>query len=63
MKAGCFALVGRRYGVRQISKDSHLFISDKPADNFPGREFTVEAMTGMNKKSLKRLSAPSRKPT
>ena len=54
MKAGCFALVGRRYGVRQISKDSPLFISDKPADNFPGREFTVEAMTGMNKKELKK---------
>ena len=53
MKAGCFSLISRRYGARQISRDSHLFISAEAITDFPGRSFTVKAVTTMNKRELK----------
>ncbi|MBO5185856.1 MAG: SAM-dependent methyltransferase [Prevotella sp.] len=57
MKAGCFDLVGRMFGMRQISNDSHLFVSNEPADNFPGREFVISTITGMNKKDIRKTLA------
>lgn len=57
MKAGCFDLIGRMFGMRQISSDSHLFVADEPAGNFPGREFIICAITGMNKKDIKKTLA------
>lgn len=54
MKAGCFGLIASRYGVRQISRDSHLFVSRNAVDEFPGRRFAVTAVTTMNKKELRR---------
>ena len=53
MKAGCFSLISRRYGARQVSRDSHLFISAEAITDFPGRSFTVKAVTTMNKRELK----------
>lgn len=53
MKAGCFALIERRYNVAAISRDSHLFVSSGPAAGFPGRGFTIQAVTTMNRKELK----------
>lgn len=53
MKAGCFALTARRYGVRQISRDSHLYVSHEKTDRFPGRTFAIRAVTTMNKRELK----------
>ena len=57
MKAGCFKTIERRYGVRQIDTSSHLFVSDKPVDNFPGRKFSVTGVCTMNKKELKKALA------
>ncbi len=54
MKAGCFGLIASRYGVRQISRDSHLFVSRNAVGDFPGRRFEVTAVTTMNKKELRR---------
>ena len=53
MKAGCFGLLEERYGVSQISRDSHLFVSNSEAADFPGRRFAVENVTTMNKRELK----------
>ena len=54
MKAGCFGEISSRYGVKMVSKNSHLFIGDKPMDDFPGRSFHVKAISSFNKKELKR---------
>lgn len=54
MKAGCFDLLGRRMGVRQIDRNSHLFIASERTEHFPGREFRVDKVTTMNKKDLKK---------
>ena len=53
MKAGCFALIGQRYAARQVSRDSHLFISPVEIPQFPGRGFAIRAVTTMNKRELK----------
>ena len=53
MKAGCFELLEQRFGVRQVDKNSHLFVSDKDIPDFPGRQFIIECITSMNKRELK----------
>ena len=52
MKAGCFGLLEQRFGVMQLDKNSHLFVSDKEVIGFPGREFLIEKRTSMNKREL-----------
>ena len=53
MKAGCFDWVASRYGVVQADRNSHLFLSDREVDGFPGRGFIVEKVSSMNKRDLK----------
>ena len=53
MKAGCFDLLAERFGLRQADRNSHLFLSDKEIDGFPGRGFVVERVCSMNKRDLK----------
>lgn len=53
MKAGCFGLLEQRFGVMQLDKNSHLFVSDQEVIGFPGREFLIEKRTSMNKRELK----------
>ena len=62
MKAGCFRELEAAFGVHQIATNSHLFLlSDKPksglaemqsVDDWPGRAFRIQAVTGMNKKEI-----------
>lgn len=54
MKAGCFGVLSERYGARMLSKNSHLFVSMEPVENFPGRSFRIIAISSFNKKELKR---------
>lgn len=41
LKAGAFKLIASRFGVFKLAASTHLFTSDKPADNFPGKTFEV----------------------
>lgn len=52
MKAGCFGLLTRRYPVKALAADSHLFVSHEEVQNIPGRSFAVTAVTTMNKKEV-----------
>ena len=56
MKAGCFNHVAARYGMRVVSRDSHLLTGDT-ATRFPGRRFAVDAVVTMNKGEVRRLLA------
>lgn len=53
MKAGCFPEIEARFGIRQIGKNSHLFIGSENIVGFPGRVFNILSVTTMNKKELK----------
>ena len=52
MKAGCFTEIEQRWPVRQVSPNSHLFLSSVEIDDFPGRRFQIHAISSMNKKKL-----------
>ena len=52
MKAGCFVEIENTFGIRQIDKNSHLFVGDS-VSAFPGRVFNILCVTTMNKKELK----------
>lgn len=54
MKAGCFGVISSRYGVKMLAKNSHLFVSEDPVADFPGRAFRIKAVSSFNKKELKR---------
>lgn len=57
MKAGCFGVISSRYGAKMIAKNSHLFVSQDPVSDFPGRSFRIKAVSSFNKKELKRQLA------
>ncbi len=50
MKAGCYKLLAKRFGVLKLHKNSHLYTSDTLIPDFPGRIFTVEGWAAYNKK-------------
>jgi hypothetical protein len=53
MKAGCFVEVAQAFGVEPLAQNSHLFVSDRLVEDFPGRVFLIDAVTTMNKRELK----------
>ena len=57
MKAGCFDELAAAYGVSQVSRNSHLFLSAEPVDGFPGRSFSIERVTTLNKRELRQALA------
>lgn len=57
MKAGCFDELAAAYSVSPVSRNSHLFLSDEPVEDFPGRSFVVERVTTMNKGELRKALA------
>jgi len=57
MKAGCFRLLERRFGVRPLSVNSHLFLADSVPPDFPGRAFRIIDRCTMNRRELRRALA------
>ena len=57
MKAGCFDELAAVYGVSPVSRNSHLFLSAEPVDGFPGRSFSIERVTTLNKRELRQALA------
>ncbi len=53
MKAGCFREIEESFAVRQLAPNSHLFLSAEDVPDFPGRRFSVESVSSMNKQELK----------
>ena len=53
MKAGCFEEIACRFGLTQLDRNSHLFVSDAEIADFPGRRFIIDRITSMNKRELK----------
>lgn len=53
MKAGCFQELAQHYNVQPLAPNSHLFVSEQPIADFPGRSFQISAISSMNKKELK----------
>lgn len=50
MKAGCFGILAKRFGVEPVGRNSHLFVSPHFIDSFPGRKLRITAISSMNKR-------------
>ena len=57
MKAGCFDELAAAYGVSPVSRNSHLFLAEQPVEGFPGRSFSIECVTTLNKRELRQALA------
>ena len=53
MKAGCFSALAHHFGVTALDPNSHLFVSDTPIKDFPGRQFIIQAVSTMNKRMVR----------
>ena len=57
MKAGCFDRLAATFHIQSIGANSHIFLADNAVDSFPGKQYTIEHVTTMNKKELKKALA------
>lgn len=56
LKAGAFKSTASRFGVEKLHVSSHLYTSDEPVEDFPGRRFVVEEVYPFTGKLCKSLS-------
>lgn len=57
MKAGCFHQLEAALGIHQLSENSHVFLTDSPVPQFPGRAFRIQEVRTMSKEDTRALSA------
>ena len=55
LKAGAYRSLTQAYPVKKLHASSHLYTSPYYIEDFPGRRFQVEAVSGFGKKELKTL--------
>ena len=53
LKAGAYRSLTQAYSVKKLHPSSHLYVSLHFIEDFPGRKFQVEAVSGFGKKDLK----------
>jgi hypothetical protein len=42
LKAGAYKLVAQRYGLQKLDPNTHLYLSDRLVENFPGRVWRIK---------------------
>lgn len=55
LKAGAFRSICNKFGVKKIAPNTHLYTSEKPIKNFPGRTFKIEQTLLYQTKTFKKL--------
>ena len=53
LKAGAYRSLTQTYACKKLHASSHLYTSEQFVEDFPGRRFRVEAVSGFGKKELK----------
>lgn len=53
MKSGAFKSISTKYNVGKLHKNTHLYTSEEFIKDFPGRIFSVNKISSLNKKDLK----------
>ncbi|MGN7437046.1 MAG: THUMP-like domain-containing protein [Alcanivorax sp.] len=51
-KAGGYKMMAVQYGVKKIHPNSHIYTSEKPCENFPGKVYRVEDVLAVKAKNL-----------
>ncbi|MBR4391032.1 MAG: SAM-dependent methyltransferase [Bacteroidales bacterium] len=55
MKGGCFKLLAKRFDLKKLHRNSHLYTADRLVSDFPGRIFKVEGWAPYNKRVRQQL--------
>jgi hypothetical protein len=55
MKAGAFRFFAGRYGLKKLHQHTHLYTSEQPAPEVPGRSFSIEAVCKYDRKAVQAL--------
>ena len=53
MKAGAFKSVAQRFGLHKLHPNTHLYTSEEPIPDFPGRTFRCQAVVPYQKKAVR----------
>lgn len=53
MKSKLFELLSEQFSLPQISIYSHLYLSDRKVEGFPGKEYRIKSISTMNKRELR----------
>ena len=53
MKAQAFASVAKRFPVKKLDANTHLFVSDQEIGDFPGRGFVIDKIMPFSSRQLK----------
>ncbi len=56
LKAGAFNAIGVEYGVNKLAPNTHIYTSENPIANFPGRTFKIEDVLPYSPKEFKKLN-------
>ena len=56
LKAGAYKCLCTRFGVRKLHPNSHLYTSDTPCADFPGRRFRITGCRSFSKQDLKQIA-------
>lgn len=54
LKAGAFKSITEKFGLKKLHANTHLYTSEVPVVDFPGRLFKVKSEISLNKKYLKK---------
>ncbi|MBX2940963.1 MAG: class I SAM-dependent methyltransferase [Cyclobacteriaceae bacterium] len=52
LKAGAFKLTAKRFNLKKLAPNTHLYTTDKVIPNFPGRVFRIESLLKSDSKSV-----------
>lgn len=52
-KAGAFKLISERFGIAKFGISTHLYLSDSPVEDIPGKWFRIEKSMPFDKASIK----------
>ncbi len=57
LKGGAFKLPCSKFGVTKLATSTHLYTSDDPVMEFPGKIFEIQEVVEFNKKNMKKLAS------
>jgi hypothetical protein len=55
LKSGAFKVLGQRFGVKKLARNSHLYTSQNRVPNFPGRTFEIVGFCKPDTKEIQQL--------
>lgn len=53
-KAGCHTALSHKFKIEKLHPNSHLYTSEQPVPDFPGRAFVVRSVCGFSKNDIKK---------